>query len=458
MYSVLVADDNSNIQKMVTLALKDHDIEVVAVGNGEAAVRKLADYRPHLILADVFMPVRNGYEVCEFVKKNPKLASIPVILLVGAFDPLDDEEVRRVGADGVLKKPFVPPDPLINLVKAKLAGVAPEPQPTHTPTVPPSSPSDMAPAPQTEKTAEPEPAIEEFAVGPSRLEIRSEDSPLAFQELLESETIRTGAPVVSPPTEKGSDEPSGTNEPADDSFHMPVWPGWRFDEAESESPQPPPPAPPTQARPLVEDFPEPLAEKLRVEAPQDPSLFAPSSHWSLEEPAATTESPVTAETAPEESSWTARTEETAGVPETAAETDAVRSADETFSALPGEQLPTPAPVSPIPEAASDFAAPDLVGEDTPLPPAWSAPSVSHASEPTHETSARKPVEAAHTAASLNPALLESVVDQLVERLLPQIEQAAREALRPLAEQILRRELEKSQTGEASLTDRERVRG
>lgn len=457
MYSVLVADDNSNIQKMVTLALKDHDIEVVAVGNGEAAVRKLADYRPHLILADVFMPVRNGYELCEFVKKNPKLASIPVILLVGAFDPLDDEEVRRVGADGVLKKPFVPPEPLITLVKAKLAGVAAEPQTPSTPSASRSSPSAIATAPHMDEVAEPEPEVEEFAVRQSRIEIQSEDSPLAFQELLEAETVQTDAPVAPPATEKVADELGGMNEPADDSFHMPVWPGWRFDEAESETPPPPPTVPPAQAQPHVEDFPEPLVEKLRVEAPQNPSLFAPSSRWSLEEPAADAEPPAQAETAPVDSSWTARTEEAAAVPETVAETDEVRNAIEPFSAPPGEPLLTTAPVFPTPEAPSEFAAPDLVGEDPSLPRAWSAPATSQVSEPTHETSARESVEAAHAAASLNPALLESVVDQLVERLLPQIEQAAREALRPLAEQILRRELEKSQSGEASLTDQERVR-
>jgi len=123
---ILVADDNSNIQKMVGLALKDQGIDVVAVGNGEAAVRKISDIRPDLVLADVFMPVRNGYEVCQYVKSDSSLAHIPVILLVGAFDPLDEQEAQRVGADGVLKKPFVPPDPLISMVKSALAraGVA----------------------------------------------------------------------------------------------------------------------------------------------------------------------------------------------------------------------------------------------------------------------------------------------------------------------------------------------
>src|SRR5262245_47685318 len=117
---ILVADDNSNIQKMVGLALKDKGIDVVAVGNGEAAVRKINDVRPDLVLADVFMPVRNGYEVCKFVKDNAALSHVPVILLVGAFDPLDEQEAQRVGADGVLKKPFVPPDPLISMVKSAL--------------------------------------------------------------------------------------------------------------------------------------------------------------------------------------------------------------------------------------------------------------------------------------------------------------------------------------------------
>lgn len=117
---ILVADDNTNIQKMVSLALEERGISVVSVGNGEAAVRRMPELNPDLVLADIFMPVRNGYEVCEFVKKNERFAHVPVILLVGAFDPLDEKEAHRVGADGVLKKPFVPPDPLIAMVTSAL--------------------------------------------------------------------------------------------------------------------------------------------------------------------------------------------------------------------------------------------------------------------------------------------------------------------------------------------------
>ncbi|HXN65122.1 MAG TPA: response regulator [Candidatus Acidoferrales bacterium] len=120
MPTILVADDNSNIQKMVSLALKDEGLQIIAVGNGEAAVRKMRESAPDLVLADIFMPVRNGYEVCEYVKRDPKLSHIPVVLLTGAFDPFDEREAQRVGADAVLKKPFVPPDPLVNLVKSLL--------------------------------------------------------------------------------------------------------------------------------------------------------------------------------------------------------------------------------------------------------------------------------------------------------------------------------------------------
>jgi CheY-like chemotaxis protein len=207
---ILVADDNSNIQKMVGLALKDQGIDVVAVGNGEAAVRKISDIRPDLVLADVFMPVRNGYEVCQYVKSDSTLAHIPVILLVGAFDPLDEQEAQRVGADGVLKKPFVPPDPLISMVKSALAragvsvgGVAPPPPVQEEPIrvaemltprttagrgLP--SMSSMAPVPEF-PTVESEPVPEEVSTVPAPVKIDAGSQPLAFGNLLESPTTES---------------------------------------------------------------------------------------------------------------------------------------------------------------------------------------------------------------------------------------------------------------------------
>jgi CheY-like chemotaxis protein len=205
---ILVADDNSNIQKMVGLALKDQGIDVVAVGNGEAAVRKISDIKPDLVLADVFMPVRNGYEVCKYVKDDPSLAHIPVILLVGAFDPLDEQEAQRVGADGVLKKPFVPPDPLISMVKSALAraGVSyskenpadktPEPGTLKTTDLLPKPAAPTAPVLPTIPVFEPakefvpvlenENFVDEAPAGPVPVKIDSGSQPLAFGSMLEA--------------------------------------------------------------------------------------------------------------------------------------------------------------------------------------------------------------------------------------------------------------------------------
>jgi len=204
---ILVADDNSNIQKMVGLALKDQGIDVVAVGNGEAAVRKISDVKPDLVLADVFMPVRNGYEVCKYVKDDSTLSHIPVILLVGAFDPLDEQEAQRVGADGVLKKPFVPPDPLISMVKSALSrsgvniAAAPE-EPVPVKAAPEFKPLALhTPLPPPPPPAFEEPQVDDIPVRPAPISIDRGAQPLAFGSLLETpatETEEDDAAFVSP--------------------------------------------------------------------------------------------------------------------------------------------------------------------------------------------------------------------------------------------------------------------
>jgi CheY-like chemotaxis protein len=205
---ILVADDNSNVQKTMALALADLGVEVVSVNNGEAAVRKLADVSPDLVLADIFMPVRNGYEVCEYIKKDSRFAHIPVILLVGAFDPLDEREAQRVGADGILKKPFVPPDPLITMVKTlldrsmseRLVGVAASkaPKAVQVKVAGKSAPEvQAAPPPMPE-----EPAQEEFPAPAGPVTFAEGDRPVAFGQLLDtpapSTTASSGTGVIEP--------------------------------------------------------------------------------------------------------------------------------------------------------------------------------------------------------------------------------------------------------------------
>jgi len=103
---LLLADDSATIQKVIDLTFADEGVQVVSVSNGREAIDRLLELRPDVVLADVFMPSLNGYEVCEYVKTNEQLKHIPVMLLVGSFEPFDEAEARRVGADDILTKPF----------------------------------------------------------------------------------------------------------------------------------------------------------------------------------------------------------------------------------------------------------------------------------------------------------------------------------------------------------------
>lgn len=108
--TVLVADDSPTHQRRATGILTGEGLEVVTVSNGVAAIKKLAAVRPSLILADVSMPGRDGYEVCEHVKNSPDLVHVPVLLIYSDQEPFDEGRAQRARADGRVKKPFAPED------------------------------------------------------------------------------------------------------------------------------------------------------------------------------------------------------------------------------------------------------------------------------------------------------------------------------------------------------------
>jgi CheY-like chemotaxis protein len=124
MPKLLLADDSVTIQRVIELTFADEQIQVIAVGDGQQAIFEIEQHRPDIVLADVGMPQRDGYEVAAFVKRTPYLAHIPVLLLTGAFEPVDEARARAVGCDGVLAKPFEP-QMVINRVKDLLAGRRP---------------------------------------------------------------------------------------------------------------------------------------------------------------------------------------------------------------------------------------------------------------------------------------------------------------------------------------------
>ena len=167
---ILLADDSITIQKVIELTFSDEDFEVVTVGNGRLALEKLADTRPDMVLCDIMMPEKDGYEVCERIKQNPETAHIPVLLLTGAFEPFDQERAARAGSDGFLAKPFEP-ETLIAKVKELLARAPsrtsppslppradpPPPPAVAAPVAPPPMPRATPPVPPVPRAAPPSP-------------------------------------------------------------------------------------------------------------------------------------------------------------------------------------------------------------------------------------------------------------------------------------------------------------
>jgi CheY-like chemotaxis protein len=485
--TILVADDNSNIQKMVSLVFKEKGIRVVAVGNGEAACRKVPEVQPDVVLADVFMPVRNGYEVCEFVKQDPQFAETPVILLVGAFDPLDEKEAQRVGANGVLKKPFVPPEPLIAMVSSllKLEPPVEEPQPA-------SAPADSL-TPQTPE--ESGPTARQMAIAAAQAQYADTD-----------ETVTTfSAPVATPATQAQEIEKEvEDSEPASEWARRRATMNYEIDSADSAN--------------MVEK----LAAETRVE---EPEILASSKHLpfgganvpeTLSQPLAES-SPAKCpdSVAPEmtvEPIVEASAQQTA-VPEISVPLDAPTPAKSFFDSLPRRESdfesaePSPTSVDeiavPAPEPAQKAPAPwvsapaaedpaaqtrDAVSEAAsaswPLPDAnvepeeVSAPSHASAVEESHEPhSASRPSQepplalpeavsyAAHeltqtlseqaapaveasaeqplAEAPIDQATVDDVVAKVISKLEPQLHQAlANGVLRPLVEEVLNQQRNK----------------
>jgi CheY-like chemotaxis protein len=127
---LLLADDSLAIQKVIDLTFSDEGMKVTTVSDGRSALNELEHFPPpDVVLADVFMPEVNGYEVCRLIKQSDRFAQIPVILLVSSFEPFDEAEARRAGADDIVTKPFQSIRQLVSRVGSLLGGSDAENQP-----------------------------------------------------------------------------------------------------------------------------------------------------------------------------------------------------------------------------------------------------------------------------------------------------------------------------------------
>jgi CheY-like chemotaxis protein len=105
---LLLADDSVTIQRVIELTFADEGVEVVSVGDGQQAIDRLGREKFDIVLADIGMPGKDGFAVAAHVQAQPDLAGLPVVLLTGAFDMVDQVRVTEVNAAGVLAKPFEP--------------------------------------------------------------------------------------------------------------------------------------------------------------------------------------------------------------------------------------------------------------------------------------------------------------------------------------------------------------
>jgi DNA-binding response OmpR family regulator len=143
---LLLADDSITIQKVIELTFADEKIDVVAVGDGAQAIARLVSEPFDIVLADIGMPVKDGFDVAAFVKEHPTLRHVPVILLTGAFESVDEAKVRAVGAAAVLAKPFEP-QVLVSRVRDLLRAAKAAPPPVAAPPGDPGGVRMVAPPP-----------------------------------------------------------------------------------------------------------------------------------------------------------------------------------------------------------------------------------------------------------------------------------------------------------------------
>ena len=116
---ILLADDSVTAQNMGRRILSDAGYDVTTVNNGSAALKKIAESKPDLIVLDVYMPGYGGLELCQRLREAPETARIPVLLTVGKLEPFKAEESRRVRADGFIVKPFEASELLTALPSSK---------------------------------------------------------------------------------------------------------------------------------------------------------------------------------------------------------------------------------------------------------------------------------------------------------------------------------------------------
>jgi CheY-like chemotaxis protein len=106
MSRVLLADDSPQALRLGEQILSGQGMEVVSVTDGAVAMRRLSDVNPDLFIIDLYLPIRNGFEMARFMKAEPAFRDIPIVFAAAPADTFNEQDARNAGADAILRKPF----------------------------------------------------------------------------------------------------------------------------------------------------------------------------------------------------------------------------------------------------------------------------------------------------------------------------------------------------------------
>ena len=141
--TVYFIDDSATMREVIKIAFRRENIEVVACHDGETALSQMTQQKPDVVISDLIMPGKDGYEVCQSIKQNPATSTTPVVLMSGVVNKQVAEKAFSVKADELIRKPFQPGD-LIGRVKQLLGRTgkvpaAPAPAPVAIPAATPAA-------------------------------------------------------------------------------------------------------------------------------------------------------------------------------------------------------------------------------------------------------------------------------------------------------------------------------
>ena len=224
--TIYFIDDSATMREVIKIAFRRENMDVLASHDAVAALAEIEQKRPDVVITDVIMPEKDGYEVCQFIKNHPELANTPVILMSGVVNRAVAERAFSVKADELLRKPFQPQD-LIARVRNLLKTTVPAPAPAvassaaaalsaiFAPAVPPVPVASAAPV-----AVAPIPTPKPFA--PAALESRTAaqhelitDTAEVFAQTAPQKAMAVAAPVPRDPELESFHDPAEVLVPAD---------------------------------------------------------------------------------------------------------------------------------------------------------------------------------------------------------------------------------------------------